>query len=260
MNERQENFVTTNSTIVNQLRRGFKDAIVVVIGGTGGIGAQVVKQAIELGAKVIVGARSVASDKIPEGICSGFAIDISDASSIRAFSKAIKEQYGRVDVLVNTAGYSYQLPPKRLDLLSDDIIDEVMSVNARGPLIVMREMAELLKLGNDPALINLSSITAATGGGSNIAYAASKAAIDTASKAVARALAPKVRVVNVSPSALDTNFARNRKDDFINATINASALKRLASLEEVATAVICAARLLTATTGTTVYVDAGRHL
>jgi len=66
--------------------------------------------------------------------------------------------------------------------------------------------------------------------------------------------------VNVSPSALDTNFARNRKDDFINATINASALKRLASLEEVATAVICAARLLTATTGTTLYVDAGRHL
>ena len=213
--ETQENFVTTNSTIVNQLRRGFKDAIVVVIGGTGGIGAQVVRQAIELGAKVIVGARSVASDKIPEGVSNSLVIDISDANSIRAFSNTIKEQYGRVDVLVNTAGYSYQLPPKRLDLLSDDIIDEVMSVNARGPLIVMREMAELLKLGNDPALINLSSITAATGGGSNIAYAASKAAIDTASKAVARALAPKVRVVNISPSALDTNFARNRNDDFI---------------------------------------------
>jgi len=252
--------VTTNSTIVNLLQRGFKDAIVVVIGGTGGIGAHVARQAVELGAKVIVGARSIASDKIPEGVSASFTIDISNANSIRAFSNQLKEHYGRVDVLVNTAGYSYQLPPKRLDLLSDDIIDEVMAVNARGPLIVMREMAELLKLGNDPALINLSSITATTGGGSNIAYAASKAAVDTASKAVARALAPKVRVVNVSPSALDTNFARNRKDDFINTTINASALKRLASLEEVATAVMCAARLLTATTGTTLYVDAGRHL
>jgi len=252
--------VTKNSTIVNQLRAGFEDAIVVVIGGTGGIGGLVVQQAVELGAQVIVGARSIASEKIPEGVSDSFAIDISDANSIRAFRRTLKDQYGRVDVLVNTAGYSYQLPPKRLDLLSDEIIDEVMGVNARGPLIVMREMAELLKLGNDPALINLSSITATTGGGSNIAYAASKAAIDTASKAIARALAPKVRVVNISPSALDTNFARNRNDDFIDATINASALKRLASLEEVATAVICAARLLTATTGTTVYVDAGRHL
>ncbi|NIB42476.1 SDR family oxidoreductase [Pseudomaricurvus alkylphenolicus] len=252
--------MTINSSIVAQLQQGFEGAIVVVIGGSGGIGAQVVRQASELGAQVIVGSRSVDRDKLPEGASDALAIDIADAASIKQFAAVIGEKYGRVDVLVNTAGYSYQLPPNRLDLLSDQIIDEVMQVNARGPLIVIREMAELLQQGNNPVLINLSSITAQTGGGSNIAYAASKAGIDTASKAVARALAPKVRVVNISPSALDTGFARNRGENFIDNTIKASALKRLASLEEVATAVICAARLLTATTGTTLYVDAGRHL
>jgi len=91
-------------------------------------------------------------------------------------------------------------------------------------------------------------------------YAASKAALDTISKSIARALAPKVRVVNLAPSALDTDFVRNRNSDFIDATIKASALKRLATIEEIATSVICAARLLTATTGSTIFVDAGRHL
>ena len=244
----------TNSYVTDLLEKGFNGAIVVVIGGNGGIGSEVVKQCRELGATVIVGSRT------PTNVDNHFSIDICAIDSIRAFTSKIKEKYGRIDILVNTAGLSYQLPAGRLDLLSDEIIDDVMSSNARAPLILMREMADLLKAGNNPVIINLSSIAAQTGGGSNIAYAASKAALDTASKAIARTLAPEVRVVNISPSALDTDFVRNRKDDFIEATINASALKRLATTTEVATAVICAARLLTATTGTTILVDAGRHL
>jgi len=247
------------SHVISLLERGFRDAVIVVIGGRGGIGSEVVKQAHELGANVIIGSRS--ADKYPNNdaaLC--LPIDISDSASIKQFSAKVKEHYGRVDILVNTAGVSYQIPLKRLDLLSDEVIDEVMLLNARAPLIVMREMADLLQQGNDPVIINLSSIAAQTGGGSNIAYAASKAALDTASKSVAKALAPKVRVINISPSALDTDFVRNRKDNFIDGTIKASALGRLATTREVATAVICAARLLTATTGTTLFVDAGRHL
>ncbi len=249
----------TKSYVTNLLNQGFKDAVVVVIGGKGGIGSEVVKQARQLGAITIVGSRSV--EQLSNKYVNEYIpIDICDSSSVKQFAATIKKNYGRIDVLVNTAGLSYQLPGNRLDMVTDEIIDEVMQSNARGPLLVMREMADLLLAGNAPVIINLSSIAAMTGGGSNMVYAASKAALDTISKSVARALAPKVRVVNLAPSALDTDFVRNRNSDFIDATIKASALKRLATIEEIATSVICAARLLTATTGSTIFVDAGRHL
>ncbi|MBL4836555.1 MAG: SDR family oxidoreductase [Kordiimonadaceae bacterium] len=248
--------------ILNLLTSGFKDAVVVVIGGKGGIGSQVVKQAKELGATVIVGSRTATKPDTSDAVIADayIPIDICDTASIQKFAATLQEKYGRIDILVNTAGLSYQIPPNNLELLTDEMLTEVLDTNAKAPLVIMRELAGLLQAGQDPVIVNLSSIAAHTGGGSNLAYAASKAALDTASKAIARALAPKVRVVNISPSALDTDFVRNRNSGFIDATIKASALKRLASTTEVATAVLCAARLLTATTGTNIFVDAGRHL
>jgi 3-oxoacyl-[acyl-carrier protein] reductase len=241
------------------LEDGFRDAVVVVVGGRGGIGSEVVRLAAELGAKVAIASRSGA-DTADLPVDAGFTLDVTDNDSIRAFCRAIEARYGRVDVFVNTAGSSHQVPAERIDLLDDALIEQVLAENARAPLLLMREMAPLLRKGRDPVIVNLSSIAAQTGGGSNMAYAAAKAALETASRAMARALAPAVRVVTVAPSALETGFVRGRGADYLHKTAGASALKRLASLREVAVAVLCAARLLTATTGSCIEVDAGRHL
>jgi len=246
--------------IASLLKTGLQDAVIVVVGGTGGIGREVVRQASEFGARTVVGGRTKPNDDPAMDGSTFVPIDITDSDSVRKFADAVRAAFARIDILVNTAGSSVQLPPGRIDALTDDVIDTVMASNARAPLVVTRELVPLLQKGRDPVIVNVSSIAAQTGGGSNMAYAASKAALDTLAKALAKALAPEIRVVNISPSALETAFAQGRDENFLTATVEASALRRLATPVEVATSIICAARLLTATTGVSIAVDAGRHL
>jgi len=236
------------------LEAGLKGHVVVVVGGNGGIGSEVIRQVEEFGAIAINGSRSAAIG--PQS----HPLDLANPASILRFRDWVQDEWGRIDILVLTAGFSQQLPPDRLDLLTDDLIDAVMTANAIGPLRLLRDFAPLLKAGQDPVVVNVSSIAAKTGGGSNMAYVASKAAGDAITLALAKVLAPDVRVLGVAPSALETGFAKGRKPDFLEKTIAASALKRIATTAEIATSILCAARLLTASTGITIPVDAGRHI
>lgn len=247
-------------TLIKRLQSGFENAVVVVIGGTGGIGNAVCRHCAELGAIVVSGSRSVIPSLHPDTSWRSITLDITEPASIRRFFDCIQDEFGRIDILVNTAGHSIQLPNRELQALTDPIITDMLQVNLGATLTLCREAESLLRRGREPVIINVSSIAANTGGGSNMAYAAAKAGVDTLAKSLARALAPDIRVVNVSPSALDTPFARGRSEVFLETTANASALKRIASLDEVATAILCAARLLTATTGAVIPVDAGRSL
>jgi len=259
------NSTTHSFTAADLLSNGFRDAVVLVIGGRGGIGSEVVRQAEALGARIIIGSSSVAQDPSNCGSLegSGRAIvrcDLSSPRSVREFADTLAKITDRIDVLVNTAGSSVQVPLKRLDLLDDTLIDEVFETNAQGLLRLIRDCVPLMKAGCDPVIVNVGSVAARTGVGSNLAYVGAKAAMDAVSVGLAKALAPQIRVVTVAPSALDTGFVRGRGADFIEKTIASTPLARLASVEEVASAIICAARVLTATTGTVIYVDGGRHL
>lgn len=245
-----------------ELLRGFAGARVIVVGGSGGIGAAVVAQACDLGARVVSASRQGSADWLApaRGHAVHAQLDLTDAASIRDFVKRTATQFGGVDILVTTAGVTRSVALADLPALDDGLIGEVFEANAIGPLRLARDLAPLLRAGCDPVFVNVSSVAARTGLGSNIAYGAAKAAMDTAMVSLAKALAPTVRTVSVAPSALDTPFARGRGPDFIARTIAATPLARMASVTEVANAVLAAARLLTATTGATIFVDGGRHL
>ena len=247
---------------VDALKAGFKDAVIVVIGGRGGIGAEVVEQAHALGAIVVIGSSSQGSLELDrEALKStrrGTAhIDLRDPASISQFAKTVGDALGRVDILVNTAGSSIQKP---FEDLSDEIIAEVFQTNAMGVLSTIRAFTPLLKRGRDPVIVNIGSVAAKTGGGSNIAYVGAKAAVDAMAIGLAKTLAPEIRVVGIAPSALETGFAKGRAPDFLKATQEATPLKRITHVREVANAVLVAARVLTATTGVSIAVDGGRHL
>lgn len=250
------------SASLAELLRGFAGARVVIVGGRGGVGAAVAAQACDLGARVVAASRQGAADWTAPG--RGHAVharlDLADSASIRAFTQRVAEKYGAVDILVTAAGVTRSVALADLPHLDDGLIDEVFLANAMGPLRLARDLAPLLRAGTDPVFVNVSSVAARTGLGSNIAYGAAKAAMDTAMISLAKALAPAVRTVSVAPSALDTPFAQGRGPEFIARTIAATPLGRLANVTEVANAVLAAARLLTATTGATIYVDGGRHL
>lgn len=250
---------------LSALRTGFKDAIVVVIGGRGGIGRAVVAQCLELGARVIVVSSTCGASHLDLSPWEKFQpttirANVCDTGALKMLAQEIEAQVGRIDILVNSAGSSTQIPLKALDRLSDELIQEVFSANAMSVIASIRELTHLLKKGRDPVIVNIGSIAAWTGLGSNLAYVGAKAAVQAMSISLAKALAPEIRVVGVAPSALETGFVKQRSQEFLDATIRATPLARLTTVAEVASAVLCAARILTATTGVTIAVDGGRHL
>ncbi len=115
---------------------------------------------------------------------------VEDAASVRRAADDVGRAYGRIDILVNSAGFTRPVPHANLDALDDALIDGIMVANVRGPFSVIRATVPLLRVGGDSVIVNVSSISAFTGSGSNIAYCASKAALDTMTLSLARVLGP----------------------------------------------------------------------
>jgi len=127
-------------------------------------------------------------------------LPLEDTAQIRRVAAAVEGQFGRADILVNSAGFTRMAPHADLEALDDELIDAVLTANVRGPFATIRAFAPLLRSSGNGLIVNISSGAAARGGGSSIIYGASKAALDTMSMALARVLAPEIRVIK-APSA-----------------------------------------------------------
>ena len=109
-------------------------------------------------------------------------------------------------------------------------------------------------------VVNISSVAGVTGQGSNVAYCASKAALDSMTRSLGRALAPFIRVVSVSPGWVLGEYAARMPPEMIDAQSAATPLGRLATPDDVAAAVSAAVNDLPFTTGSMISVDGGRPL
>jgi NAD(P)-dependent dehydrogenase (short-subunit alcohol dehydrogenase family) len=236
--------------------------VAVVCGGSGGIGAASARLLAGAGAAVVVGyhgnrakAEAVAAG-LPGTGHRALAAPMTDSAGLARLAQALD----RADILVNAAGMTRPVPHGDLDGLTDELIDEVFRVNWRGPFAAIRALRPLLAASGDGLVVNVSSIAATTGVGSSIAYCGAKAGLDIMSVALARALAPRIRVLVVAPGVVDTDFVAGRTAEQ-NAKIAAGTpLQRVASTDEVARAVLACATHLTFSTGSIVQVDGGRHL
>lgn len=239
--------------------------VAVVVGGSGGIGSEICRRLATDGHRVIVGyasnqerAESVAADLGDEHLA--LRISATESESLNEARQTLEDDFGRVDVLVNCAGVTRAVAHDDLDSLDDDLIDQIFAVNWRGPFATIRAMRTLLERSNDPVVINISSVAAVTGLGSNVAYCASKAALDSLTRSLARSLAPTIRVVSVSPGWVEGEYAASMPEGFVDGQREATPLKRLASPENVAAAVSCVVSELKSTTGVAIPVDGGRPL
>jgi 3-oxoacyl-[acyl-carrier protein] reductase len=115
-------------------------------------------------------------------------------------------------------------------------------------------------LAGGGVVVNLSSAAGNIAMGSNVIYCASKAALDNMTKSLARALAPRIRVVSVSPALVDTEFVQSLDQAWRDEQAARTPLGRLATPEEVGTAVTAVITTLTFTTGCIIAVDGGRTL
>lgn len=240
--------------------------VAVVVGGSGGIGQETSKQAAAAGARVIVGYRS--GRERAENLAASLAgaghlalpISIEDTASIEAFRDRVLEATGRADILVNAAGVTKPVAHADLDALTDELIDQIFVNNWRGVFATIRAFAPALKATSDGLIVNVSSIAAFTGIGSNVAYCGAKAALDIMANSLGRALAPEIRILSVSPGAVDTQFVPGRGKEFNDKVAATTPLKRITSPIDVAGAILACATHLTFSTGTRIVVDGGRHL
>ena len=240
--------------------------VAVVTGGSSGIGAASCRVFAEAGAHLVVGynrghdraERLVA--ELPGGPHRAMHLPLEDTAQIRRVAAAVEAEFGRADVLVNSAGFTRMVPHHDLEALDDELIDRVLTANVRGPFATIRAFVPLLKASGDGVIVNISSGAAQSGTGSSVIYGASKAALNTMSMALARVLGPEIRVVVVAPGMVHTNFVPGRTEEMMLKAAMATPLQRPIEAEDVALAVIACVTHLTHTTGSVISVDAGRHL
>jgi len=248
--------------------RALSGKVALVTGGAGGIGAAICRELAEQGATVVVGYNSSADKALTLAVRlppasmphSALSAPVTDSAALAVLAGDIRQRYGRCDILVNCAGTTSFVPHHDLDALDDGLIDRILATNVRGPFAVVRALRPLLDESGDGLVVNVSSIAAVTAMGSNVMYCASKAAVDNMTKSLARALAPRVRVVSVSPGLSDTEFVKALDPGWRDEQAARTPLRRLAEPREVALAVTALATHLTFTTGAVIPVDGGRPL
>jgi 3-oxoacyl-[acyl-carrier protein] reductase len=169
--------------------------VAVITGGTGGIGAPMCRALAEAGAAVAVGYNSSGQKaeamlaELPGDGRMALRMPVTDSAALMDAIAAVDKRHSRLDLLVNSAGITRFVPHGDLDALDDALISRILDVNVRGVIASVRAAAPLMRRGGGGAIVNISSIAAVTGMGSNIAYCASKAAVDNLTKSLARACA-----------------------------------------------------------------------
>jgi 3-oxoacyl-[acyl-carrier protein] reductase len=237
--------------------------VVLVTGGAGGIGTGISRKVAEAGARVVlIGRRSAeelqaAADALPGNGHWGASVSVEDSAALTALADEIEKKYGRLDILVNNAAITKQIAHDDLDALDDDFIDQLFRVNWRGSFACVRAMRRLLEGGDGGVIFNVSSAASKNGMGSNIAYCASKAAINTMTVSLARVLAPKVRVFALSPGFVDTGFVSS-DPAWVAARSKAGVMDTAVPVEALGEAVVALTTGMAYSTGCFVPVDGGR--
>jgi 3-oxoacyl-[acyl-carrier protein] reductase len=186
--------------------------VAIVTGASSGIGAATAVELAKRGWSVVINyARSAAEAAQVAAQCSDAIVvqaDVSDDAGCRALTQAALDRWGRIDALVNNAGTTKFVEHADLDGLTADDFLRIYQINVVGPFQMTRACAPALKATRG-AVVNVSSVAAQLGIGSSVAYAASKAALNTMTYSLARSLAPEVRVNAVCPGYVDTPWHHN---------------------------------------------------
>ncbi len=234
----------------------------VVTGASRGIGAAIAAGLDRAGARVALIARDRAAlEQVAAGLGNRpvvLAADLAGAEACTAVAAEADVALGGVDVLVNNAAVAARRPTVELDA---ELIDQLYAVNVRAALLLVARLIPGMAKRGRGSIINLSSVSAVVGTPRRTAYAATKGALDAATRSLAIELGPEgIRVNAVAPGVVDTHmWARNKEVPGVIDQVNAlTPLRRWSVPEDVADLVVFlasdAARFLT---GETISVDGG---
>lgn len=245
-----------------------KGKVALVTGASSGIGGAIAKLLAKAGAKVAVNynrseteAEEVASEiRSQGGEAQIFRADVTSTEEIAAMLKAIESSLGSVDILVNNAGHMLQ---RQLNAeMTEELYQQVMDLNVKSTVFMCKAVLPAMYAKDGGCIVNMASLAAHNGGGvGSSVYAASKAAVISYSKGLAKEAASHgVRVNTVSPGFIgNTRFhAQLTSPEGKTASIAGTALGRQGEPEEVAGAVLfLVSELSSYLTGETIEINGG---
>lgn len=218
--------------------------ICLITGASRGIGEATVKRFLEEGATVYANARKegalseqirLAEKKYP-GQMKALYFDVCDSVAAKDAIFRIKQESGRLDVLINNAGI---MQDNVLGMISEQLMRDVFTVNVFAVVNMMQLVLKLMNRQKSGTIINISSIVGLNGAEGQVVYSASKGAVAAITKSAAKELAPKgIRVNAVAPGLINTELLQSIGDAKIEKNITNIRMGRLGTADDVADAIL----------------------
>ncbi len=244
----------------------FKGKVIVITGGTRGIGFAIAKEFAQTGAVVAICSRNINSvEKAKEELNTlgfsmifGMSVNVMNIEEIKEFFNHIEEKFGGVDILVNNAGI--QAPKPSLET-TEDVWDRIIDTNLKGNFFCSKFAAEHMIKKGGGSIINISSVQSIYVADGQVPYSATKAAIVQITRSLAKEWAKSgIRVNCVAPGSIPTDINQEFYSDPKNleSTLKRIPFGRQGRPEEIAKVVLfLASEDASYITGQTIYVDGG---
>src|SRR5229473_6442851 len=189
-----------------------------------------------------------------------FKCDVSDDACVRKMLETIRQEFGRLDALINNAGITTNAPPKDFEAMTAEEWDRIFAVNVRGMFQVARAAAPMLKEARG-SVVNTASIVGLRPGPQPLPYAASKAAAVNLTKTLAYNLGPDIRVNAVAPGWMEGEWMqrmlKDKYEDLMGKRAKATPLKRCVTAEDVAETMMSLVQSNRFVTGEVIVIDGG---
>lgn len=220
-----------------------KDKVVVVTGGTRGIGLAIVKKFLDNGATVVLcGSRQESADKAVAELkekksdykVSGIAPKLSNSEVMYDALTKVVDEYGKVDILVNNAGISAR---EGIEEYKDEDFDKILELNVKAVFAGTKAVVPLMKKNGGGVILNTSSMVSLYGQPSGCGYPASKFAVNGLTKSLARELGKdNIRVNAVAPGVTRTDMVAALPEEMVARIVADIPLGRVGEPEDVANA------------------------
>jgi 3-oxoacyl-[acyl-carrier protein] reductase len=249
-----------------------KGKAAIVTGSATGVGRATALQLARRGCAVLInysrnkeGAERVVEEVKVLGVPTlAVRADVANDADCRAMVAEAERAFGRLDVVVNNAGTTRFINHNDLDEVSEADWDNILGVNLRGPFQVIRAARKALEAHGQGNIVNVSSTAGLRAIGSSIPYCASKAALNNLTLALARTLAPKIRVNAVAPGFISGEWLQQGLGANYEAIKryheSRAVLGKVCNPDDVATAILSFIEGSELVTGHILPVEGGNHL